>query len=61
MSGKRKSSKSNANTTSKKTKIKGQCDISVNSTFEDEAALKKLTHFVEEGLEHGDSCTCMIF
>lgn len=61
MSGKRKSSKSNANTTSKKTRIKGQCEISVNIVFEDEAVLKKLTHFVEEELENGDSCMCKIF
>lgn len=61
MSGKRKSSKSNANTTSKKTRIKGQCEISVNGVFEDEAVLKKLTHFVKEELENGDSCMCKIF
>lgn len=61
MFGKRKLFKFNVNMILKKIRIKGQCEIFVNSVFEDEVVLKKFIYFVEEELENGDSCMCKIF
>ena len=56
MSSKRKSHPNKTNVTPKKSRIKGQCDISVNKAFQDESVLKKLRKLVQDDQENGDNC-----
>ena len=56
MSSKRKSHSNKTNATPKKSRIKGQCDISVNKAFQDESVLKKLRKLVQDDQENGDGC-----